>query len=91
MQLAKLRKLAGLSQEELGRLSAPPGSTTKHHQPRIYSYESGSKRMSLDAADRIVRVLNKRFRERGVSRVILIDDLFGKPSRRLRARSKKAV
>lgn len=81
MSLAALRTKAELSQEELGRLTAPKGSKTLHHQPRIYSYEKGTKAVSLETARKIVRVLNRRFKRLGLTTQAKLEDIVPKKVR----------
>lgn len=76
MRLAELRVAAGLSQEKLGQLTAPAGSTTKHHQPRIRLYEIGARKVSLATAQRIVRVLNRHLKRNKSKMVAKLEDLL---------------
>lgn len=75
MRLAELRRAAGLSQEELGRLTAPKDTATTYHQPRIASYENGSRRIALETARMIVRVLNRHLKKHGSKMVAKLEDL----------------
>jgi transcriptional regulator with XRE-family HTH domain len=76
MRLAELRRAAGLTQAELGRLTADKNSTTVNHHPRIYSYETGARRVSLVTAKRIVRVLNRHLKKNNSKMVAKLEDLI---------------
>lgn len=74
--LATLRRAANLSQEELGRAIADKESETKHHQPRISSYEMGTKRVPLPVAKRLMTVLNKHLKKAGSRRKAKLEDMI---------------
>lgn len=57
---ADLRREAKLTQAGLGELIAEPGSDTTYHQPRIFAYEHGRKKIPAAAAAKIAAVLTKR-------------------------------
>lgn len=61
--LESLRIEAGLSQEQLGRLIAKPGSNNVTYQSRISAYETGRKRVPLPVAIQLVKVLNEHLRK----------------------------
>lgn len=74
--LTALRKAAKLSQEELGKAIADKESETVHHQPRISSYEMGTKRVPLQVAKRLTSVLNRALKKAGSRRKAKIEDMI---------------
>jgi len=74
--LTSLRIAARLSQQELGRMSAEKDSETTHHQPRISSYELGTKRVPLAMAQKLAKILNARLKAAGSKRIAKIEDMI---------------
>jgi hypothetical protein len=74
--LSALRKAANLSQEALGKAIADKDTQTQHHQPRISSYEMGTKRVPLPVAKKMMEVLNRHLKREGSRRRAKLVDMI---------------
>lgn len=73
---AELRRAAGLTQVELGKLIAIEGNDTAYYQPRIYAYEAGRKRIPASVRKQIAAAFNVGLRAKGSKITVQEDDLI---------------